>query len=335
MTKVFSTTFLIFGMFVGAGFASGNEIVVFFSRFGSMSYIYVAIAVALLFFVLFFFLQNGKKFVEKLEGSKILNFLMFCSALVFASSMFAGTINLSSYFPMPVQICFLVALLAFSFYITNRGLVGIEKFNLVFMPILSILFFIVLCFSLDVQSGAAISNKIVGVFYAPLYVALNISMGILVLSKQGERLTKKQAIFSSLLSCALLLIFLLLGNFILLNNANVFVSEMPFLDISRDIFLIFSFEFFVIFCGCFSTLIVLCFTIKNLLKKYVKNNLFCVFLSVFLPYIFASVGFSRIISFLYPIVSVFGIFIVLFSIFFFKQTDKIIHPKSEKAKDKS
>ena len=335
MAKVFSTTFLIFGMFVGAGFASGNEIVVFFSRFGRLSYIYECIAIGLLFFVLFFFLKYGRFVTNKIEENKALNFVMFVSMLVFAASMFAGVINLSSYFNLPLRICFIVGILAFAFFITKRGLLGIEKFNFLLMPILAILFFVELCFSLHTQNFQSVPSRFVGIFYAPLYVALNILMGVFVLSKQGEKLTKKQAILSCLFSCTLLSIFLLFGNFVLLRNAKVFVSEMPFLDIFSNNFALFFIEFFVIFCGCFSTLIVLCFTLKKLLNKYVKNNLFCIFLSVFLPYILACVGFSQIISIFYPIVSIFGIFVVLFSIFSFKQTNKIIHAKSEQTEDES
>ena len=57
MFNVLITVFVIFGMIVGAGFASGNEIVVFFTRFGALSYLFIAIAGVMFYFALYYYLQ--------------------------------------------------------------------------------------------------------------------------------------------------------------------------------------------------------------------------------------------------------------------------------------
>lgn len=326
MFDVFVTVLIVFGTVVGAGFASGNEIVVFFSRFGSLSYLFITIAGVLLFVVLYFLLRKGSVIAQIIENNKFLNILSMIVSLVFCATMFAGIESLLSFFPVWLHIVLTILMLLGCVFVTMKGIGGIEKVNLFLMPVLFLGFLFVLIFLGNTSSNFSFeaSGKF-GIWYCVLYVALNTAMNVFVFSKQGQKLNKKQTFFACLFSVLILEFFLLFSNYILLKNPESFVSEMPILYVCKDNFLIFILEFIVILIGCFSTLISLCFTIKINSKKIIKNNLFCIFLSVFLPYIFSCIGFSEIISFLYPICSIIGIFIILFSIFFLKQGDKKIH----------
>lgn len=325
------TVCLIFGTIFGAGFSSGNEIVVFFSRFGNLSYLYIILSSVMIFFVVYFFLRNGERLTDTIEKSKLLNIMVLGISVVFSASMYAGIEGLLGYLPQAPHLFLTICMFVFCLIVTIRGLGGLERANAFLVPILSAAFLIVLSFGSQEKSSFQMTNDFgfLGLLYSPLYVALNTCMSVFVLAKRGQILNKKQTFLSSLFSAFLVLFFLLMGNFVLQKNPESFVSEMPFLYIIGKNFWLFMLEFFVILIGCFTTLISLCFTLKNSFIKNVKNDLLSIFSSVFLPYIIGFLGFSQIISFLYPICSVFGIFIVLFSIFSFKQTDKIIHPKSK------
>lgn len=330
MIMVFVASMLIFGTVVGSGFLSGNEMVVFFSRFGVMSYVYIALASILMFFAFYYFLSRGKRVADYIQNNKYLNFLILAISIVFCASMFAGIKNLFGYFEGGVYYFLVVLLLLLSVFVTAKGIGGLERANAVLTPIFSVIFLFVIVFSLGKGDGALGGNfSWAGMIYAPLYVSLNVSMSVFVLAKMGEKLNKKQTLFASLFSSFLLFGFLILCNIILQKNPNSFSGEMPILDILKDNKILFILEYFVILIGCFTTLFSLLFTINNTLKNYIKNNLFCIFLSVFLPFIISSIGFSEIISFLYPICSIFGIIIILFSVFSLEKADKIIHPKSK------
>lgn len=331
MWKVFVTVCLIFGTIFGAGFSSGNEIVVFFSRFGILSYFYIFLSSVMIFFVVYFFLINGQKVANKIEDNKLLNIFVLGITVVFAASMYAGIEGLLNYLPTSLHFFLTIFVFVFCLIVTVKGLGGLEKANTFLVPILSVIFFMILLFSLQRESLFKATNEFgfLGLLYSPLYVALNTCMSVFVLAKRGQILNKKQTFLSSLFSACVVFFFLILGNVVLQKNPESFVSEMPFLYIIGKNFCFFLLEFFVILIGCFTTLISLCFTLKNSFKKIVKNDLLSIFASVFLPYIIGFLGFSQIISFLYPICSVFGVFIVLFSIFSFKQTDKKIHSKCE------
>ena len=334
MLKVFVTTFLIFGTVVGAGFSSGNEVVVFFSRFGNWSYFFITIASVMMFFACFFFLRKGEKISVYIQNHKLLNLIVLGITAVFGASMFAGIKNLFGYFDDKIYYFLMVILLLCCLLVTAKGIGGIEKANMILTPILTIFFLVVVLFAGGEKSSFEIDvSAIAGVLYCPLYVALNCVMSVFVVAKAGEKLNKKQAFLSSLFSAVLLFIFLMMCNFVLIRNVDSFISEMPILFIVRESRTIFILEYIVILVGCFTTLFSLLFTMNNALKKYAKNTLLCLFSAVFIPFAISVVGFAGIISFLYPICSIFGVFILLFAIFSLNKTDNIIHSKSKNTKD--
>lgn len=316
MSKVFVVVFLIFGTVVGSGFSSGKEIMVFFSRFGVLSYLYIILAGFLFFLLFYFFLSHGKKIAKFLEKSKLLNIVIAFISLIFCASMFAGIKSLFEYFPTWLYVLSVVLLVLGCVVITLKGIKGFERLNLILMPATSIVFLVVLVYALPISSNFSIStNSWAGFLYSPLYVALNTSMSGLVIAKVGEGLSKKQTFFASLFSVLLLLVFLLLGNFVLQRNSESFISEMPFLYLMRDNSFMFVLAYIVVLVGCFTTLISQCLTLKSFFENFVKNQ-FCVSLvSVLIPFFISVLGFSQIISFLYPICSVLGIFVLICVIF--------------------
>ena len=297
MSKVFMVVFLIFGTVVGSGFSSGKEIMVFFSRFGPFSYLYIILAAFLFFLLFYFFLSRGDSIIDKIKKYPFLQLITFFIALIFCSSMFAGIKNLFFYLPSWLYFFMLVLLIISCIFVTLKGIKGIQNINSILMPFTSIIFLIILIFSSTLSSVSSFqSNSWAGFLYSPLYVGLNTCMSGIIISNAGKNLNKKQTILASLFSTLLLLVFLLLGNFVLLNNSDSFFSEMPFLSINSG------------------NPVSLCFTLKNSLKKICKGNFLASFISVLLPLCISILGFSHIISYLYPIASVLGIFILLFFI---------------------
>lgn len=317
MSKVLIVVFFIFGTVVGSGFSSGNEIMIFFSRFGTMSYFYIFLAGVLFFLLFYFFLSHGKRILNVVENSKILNIIIVFISVVFCSSMFAGVENLFLYFPGWLYVVLIIALLIGCIVFTLKGVNGLEKLNLYVMPLTVVCFLIVLIYALSVSSNFSVeTNSWAGILYAPLYVALNTSMSGTIIAKVGRTLNKKQTFFASLFSTLLLLLFLFLGNFVLQRNTDSFFSEMPFLFLMKQNKFMFVLIYIVILIGCFTTLISLCLTLKTAFDKIFKNSIFSAILSVGIPFLLSSVGFSRIIQFLYPICSVLGVVILLFLIFY-------------------
>lgn len=327
MWNVFCAVFVIFGTLVGSGFSSGKEIMVFFSRFGVLSYLYIFVAFVFFFLLLFLLLANGKIVSASFEKSKILHCVVFFVSIVFCSSMFAGVKNLFSYLPGKMCVLALIFLVFGCVFVTMKGMKGLEKLNFFLMPITTVIFLCVLVFEASLKSHfSLVTNSWAGVLYCPLYVSLNVSMSSLVIAKLGEKLNKKQAFFVSLFVSVLILSFLLLGNVVLQKNPQTISSEMPFLSLVNGNKIAFALCYFVIFVGCFTTLISLCLTLKGSFQIFVKNDFCATLFAVLVPLLVSILGFSQIVSFLYPICSVLGVFVLVY-VFFVMAEKKIFNPK--------
>ena len=330
MKQVFSVVLLIFGTVVGSGFSSGSEIVVFFSRFGRLSYLFVVLAVVLFCLLFYFFLRAGVKMVALMENNKLIKGISLFVSIVFASSMFAGTNSLFAHFSISASWILTGVLIVICLYVVCKGVSGLERANALIMPLAGVMFVVVLGFGCLSKGGVMpVASKIAGWWYCPLYVALNTSTSGLVFAKAGSKLTKKQALLTCLFSSLLLAIFLLFGNFVIRNNPDCYASEMPFLTVAKSNKFVFVFAFVLILLGCATTLLSLCFTIKNLAKQSIKNDWVCNLTAVFLPFVLSGFGFAKIVAIVYPLCSVLGVFVLLFSIFSFYQTYKVIHQKSK------
>lgn len=321
MKKVWTTVFLIFATIVGSGFSSGKEIFVFFSRFGHLSYLYIFLA-CLLFFALFYlFLSKGYIVIEKLEKSKILNLVMIFISIIFCASMFAGLKTLFAFSSNLVYILLCAILLLLCLFVTVKGFKALEKVSLFLMPFCSFIFLAVLIYICTKKSDLVFASDIpFGFFYCPLYVALNFSTSTFIVSKAGCGLSKKQIFLISLFSALLLLTFLTFGNFVLTSHPDSFYAEMPFLFLCQDNTFFFVLCYIVILIGCLTTLLSLCVTLKASLSNFVKSEGVNISLSVFMPFLLSEIGFAMIVSHVYPLASVLGIFVLLFFMLTFKKS---------------
>ena len=270
-----------------------------------------------LFFLLFyFFLKNAEKILKIVEKSKAVKCLTFFVSLIFCSSMFAGLKNLFSLFPTFLSVFSITAVVFICVFFTLKGFGGLEKINLFLMPFTMLSFLIVLIFcsgrneSFNFNLGAA-----AGLLYSPLYVALNSCMSGLVLCKVAKTLNKKQVVLTCVFASFLIFFFLIFANFVLLKNGLSFFDEMPFLFLSKTNSFVFLLEFIVVFCGCLTTLLSLCFNLCSTMNYAFKNIKLSAAFACLLPFALSSLGFSKIVSFLYPICSVFGIFMIFYLVF--------------------
>ena len=336
MKKVWTTVFLLFGTIVGSGFSSGKEILVFFSRFGELSYLYIVIVCVLFFLLFYLFLSKGKFVMDKLEKLKIVNIILVFISIVFTASMFAGLKSLFMFSNSFLYIVLCALLLLFTVFITLKGMGMLEKVTLVLMPACVFIFLAVLIYICFQNPEFTVQAKSpFGYFYCPLYVALNFSTSTFIVSKAGRELNKKQTFFVSLFSSLLLLAFLLFANFALRTHVDSHFADMPFLYLCQNNSFFFVLCYVVILIGCLTTLFSLCLTIKASVEGMFKGEVLGIFIAIFLPFLISEFGFSKIVANLYPLASVLGISVLLFFIYSFKQTDKRIHGKRQNTKNKS
>ena len=258
--------------------------------------------------------------------------LIFIS-IVFTASMFAGLKSLFMFSNSALYIILCAILLSFTIFITLRGMKALEKVTLILMPICVFIFLSVLIYICFQNPEFAIQTKSpFGYFYCPLYVALNFSTSTFIVSKAGRELNKKQTFLVSLFSALLLLAFLLFANFALRTHVDSHFADMPFLYLCKDSPFFFVLCYSVILIGCVTTLFSLCLTIKASVDGMFKGEALGIIVAIFLPFLISELGFSEIVSNLYPLASVLGVSELLFFIYSFKQADKRVNDKCENAK---
>ena len=316
--KEFGKIMLIIGTVIGSGFASGKEISVFFSRFGIFSYLFIFFS-AIMFFTLFYFiLRNGERGIKNFSSLKIFSVISVIVSVVFASSMFAGTLTILRSENNFLNILSAFLLLLIAYLVSKKEVKALAKINTFLIPLAVVA--LVVCALANIQQQRVVINNqsfFTEGLFSFLYVIMNVSTSSVIIGNLGKNLTKKQSFVTSLFSATILFLLLILINLVLLENGQYLNAQMPLLEMSNGAYK--TMIKVVIFIGCLTTLLSLVFTISDSLKRLKISGFISGVISVVIPFCASFFGFGKIVSLLYPVVSVLGI-ILLFP--FFQKKDK-------------
>ena len=327
MKKSFLVFLVTIGTVIGSGFLSGKEIVVFFTRFGSVSFLCIPLAFFAFWGMFYFTLSWGGRALEKLKKSKLSNLVNIFLCVILCGAMFSGSYEIISFAGKPIAFIGMTIILIFCFYIIKHGIGFLEKVNLFMVPVMVILlvvFDIVLLHGAHVPSVTNPFSSVSG-FYALAYVAFNTSNSGVLLAHLGKDLSKKQKARVSFFAALVLSLVLLLSNIVLLENSASFNQEMPLLSLfdgwQKAIMQI------VIALGCVTTLFSLIFTLAGSLRGLIASPSLSGRLSVFVPLALSLWGFGNIVTYLYPISSVLSLLLLsdLFFVPALKQAYQAIH----------
>lgn len=309
MKKAFKTAALYVGTAIGAGFSSGREIALFF---GKSSPLNVAISSVFMSLLCALFLIAGKH--KLMPKGKIVGFFIFLSASVSLCSMLAGgDYIMQSMTSIP---------LVFGLTMTILGgvivVLGIEKIRILNATIVPLI----------VLSIAMIFFKLPSPIYTQsfsiakpiMYSGLDVLLGGVIISKEGEELSYKEILLSCVFICIFLFAMLFMLQSVVLSDKND--SLMPVLAVSENLHLKF-------FCGVliagaiFTTLVsslkivsdkvrdCLSRTKKLAFLSYENNKSLIVFFCLLIAYPLSFFGFDNIVDNLYPFNSVCGVVLTI------------------------
>ena len=298
MKKSFKTAALYIGTAIGAGFSSGREIALFF---GDSSPLNVAISSVFMSLLCALFLIAGKNHL--MPKGKIVNLGIFTAASISLCSMLAGgDYIMSSLTGIP---------LAFGLVMTILGgvivVLGIEKIrllNAVLVPmiVLSILLIFTKLPTPLYSLPFSISKPI-------LYSGLDVLLGGVIVSEEGENMSYKEILLSCLMICGFMFGMLYMLQTVVLSDVND--SLMPVLAISERLHL-------KPVCGVliaaaiFTTLVSSLKIVSDRVQKAMsrtkklavfsddKHRYAIVFLCLVLAYPLSFFGFDNIVDNLYP-----------------------------------
>ncbi|MGN1208100.1 MAG: hypothetical protein ACI4TI_01380 [Christensenellales bacterium] len=305
--------FLIIGSVVGAGFASGKEIVVFFSGAGKLSYVIILLVAIFLYFVIKNLIILGKdvqskniKDVNKILFKKshaffdafiIIGLFVFITAMIAGINSIGEIIFSNIHFPVITIIS-----VFFCFFIVLLGVDAIKKVNLVLMPIVLILI-VVVCFASQnfCAENLQVSNSLCLFFkYLCLgicYISYNFVFSSSLIFEKSKDLSPQKIKANSFVITIILTSLIFVVNFSMLKfNSS---SDLPMLSLAflggNVLGYLFAFSLW------FSILTSMISSLYMLVNTFKTNKFFSASLILTLSFIFSFFGFSSIVNFVYPL----------------------------------
>lgn len=278
--------FVYIGTMVGAGFATGEEIQLYFGNSNIISLIVSSICTGLFCMLL---LTAGRVGCFGQKSLKIFNTIFALSGIITAGIMLSGvrSIGNSSFFAVvSLIICLVVAL---------YGNFGMKIFNFVAVPFIIIAVIVIAVFNTQSFGGGFHFLSAVG------YSAMNIFFESILMYKEGEKADKKEILLTSIF--VTILIFALIFS---MRKACLGISgTMPFLHASKKYNLGWL-AFGVIILAIYST-VVNCLSISvEFFSTHLTKSL-SVSLVFFMTIFISVFPFDLMIAKIYPVFSYTGI----------------------------
>ncbi len=304
------------GTVIGAGFATGQEVLLYFGRSSIAVPIFSGILLGLFNA---YFLAIGAKFNDRINEHMLQNkakalydVCMFICAYITFIAMFSGveTLFVKIFDIKYTSVAWVVA----ACFIAANGLRFMKGLNSVAVPVILLLTVVIFVYS-DKEKASGAYNFFNGITYAAMNVML--SMGVMI--RLGKTATKKTIWASGCVTAVVMATMLALITLVVKKSG----GEMPVYVAADKVGLKYA-AGAVILLSVFTTMVSALETAAEIIvpdeKKKTAGVIFVTFLSLPIQALFS---FEDIVDYYYPVVSGMGILIVIvLSVFvIFKKRD--------------
>ncbi|MFD2371385.1 hypothetical protein ACFSO0_15780 [Brevibacillus sp. GCM10020057] len=324
--------FTYIGTVVGAGFASGREIVEFFVQYGTQGLAGILLATALFTWagtrvMLISYriqadsYQDVSTYLFGHPFGMVFNSLLLTVLLGTTSVMLAatGAIFWES-FQLPSQVGIWISMLMI-FVVTRKGLFAIHRVNSIFVPTLVAFTLLVFLYTQPWKDPILISEspRAWAWLSSPLsYVALNVSLTQAVLVPIGRHSTSEKPLIAGGIigGLGIGLLLILAYSSLAVEMPDIQHAEMPMIallhGVGRGIPLLFS---LLVYAEIFSTLVANVFGLAEQLRQVTHlRGPTVLFGILIITYFISFIGFSSLLRLLYPL---FGQLVVFFLVMLF------------------
>ena len=340
MRNIFKVVFVIIGTLIGAGFASGQEIYLFFFSYGIKGLIGILISSALMGVIIYrvllliqkYYIRSYKEFLEIFIKSKkqeelniknIINILINVFILITFFIMIAG---FGAYFEQELGISSLIgsiilATLGFVVFMTNVK--GVVKVNEILVPILIIFIIIIGILNLksipvfDLEKYLIRSNFSNYILSGILYSSYNsiLLVPVLITLKNYIKNKKQIKIISILTTIIITILSIIIYLLLVKVDVDITKIEMPVVYVVSKMsnFLKFIYAF-IILGSIFTTSISLGNSFLQNISKNKKSYTQIALIMCITSVLVSKIGFSNLINYLYPIFGYLGLVQILANI---------------------
>ncbi|WP_088033370.1 hypothetical protein [Evansella clarkii] len=323
------------GVIVGAGFASGQEVLQYFTSFGIMGILGAVLATALFAYTGMLLVWIGsktkttshKEVIYHISGKllgRVIDYVLIFTLFGVGVVMIAGAgSNLNQQFGLPVVagtilmtlLVFLAGTMKVDRVVNTIG--GITPFLIIFVLIISVYSFISADGSLNELDPAAreISTTLPNWFISAInYVSFNIAVGAsMALVMGGAEVNRKTAAFGGLLGGLGLGVLILLSNLAMFSKVEqVGGADMPMLAIVNNLSPVLGTVMsIVIFAMIFNTALSMFFSFTARFTE-METKKFKVFFAgtMLIGFILSFVGFTDLVAYFYPLIGYLGLILI-------------------------
>lgn len=318
---MFNIIFLLIGTLIGAGFASGKEIFIFFGKYGYLGNLGIIIS-SFLFYILINstlkYIFNKKiysynEFLISLFGKKISIFILSLINIFLLLSFFIMVAGFSAFLKQEFNISILLgsSIIAFLSFVTlSNNSNGILKINKILIPFLIFVFLYLFFYSFK-SSNYNISYTTNSSFIldAILYTSYNSLTIIPIIISFSKNIKSEKSI--NYISIITTIIFMALAFIIyyLLKKISVDITsvEIPIMHLSNQYGILKFLYGFSIMIAIFTSAISSGYSfLENITNSPLKSFILCI-----LSIPFSYIGFSRLIELFYPVFGYLGIVQIL------------------------
>lgn len=350
LSKIFQIAFVFIGTIVGAGLASGQEILNFFTSYGLSSFIgiifcgffYIVIAIIASKISIKYNLNSYAELMSIVSPNilgKLTSVITTLFMLSSASIILAGSgALLNQFFGIPKLIGSLIMMTVAIFFLLRdtNGLIEVNSFIvpiLIFtITLITVLYFL---FCKDIFSVDFINKfeprKTGIVLSTLLYSAFNAtsSCGVIVPLSNQIKKPKNMIIGVTLGAIGLAVLSFIINLLLMVNQPYIYEYEIPLLLVAQRFgTIIQALLLTVILLEMFSTEISDVYSISKTLNKVFKIKFKnAIFLVIFIAFPISTLGFSNLIKTLYPIFGALCLIFISQTIIFYIKNRKIINDK--------
>ena len=324
MKNTFKIVFVIIGSIIGAGFASGQEIYLFFNSYGTIGIIGMIVSCLLtgvIIYKVISIVENKSvhtysEFLAVLNPNekinKIIKIIIQCFLLISFYIMIAG---FCAYFKQEFAVsiyitAIIIAVLCYITFINDTK--GIVSINAILIPFLAA--FIVyleiknIPFTVKYFENNTITYNFGWLFSSILYASYNSILLIPILIDMPNHMNIKNKIKQSSILCSVILSTLGICLFLLLLRGCGYVQniELPMILITKGFGNMYPIIYgIVILIAIFTSAIASGYGfLKNVTQEKYKKTMFLICFSSIL---IAPLGFSKLVNLLYPIFGILGL----------------------------
>lgn len=328
--SIFKIASVYIGTVVGAGFASGQEVLQFFNAYGTVGILGVVVSTFLFFFIGYSILMLGRNLKAKshvdivrfTNGDVCGSFIdVIITIFLFGglSTMIAGAgaIFKEQFSILPIWGTLIMAVLTLLTVISGtKGVINAISYVVPFL-IVSVLFISIYSLlsnpvtSKEIQIASQLNGATPNWLVSAInYASYNLIIAIAVLTPMGAVTENKKKLFwGALLGAAGLGVSMIAIYFCIMTNiTNVYAMEVPMIEIAYKISAVVKTLFaIVLFAEVYTTAVGNLYGFIQRVPLKLSKTLLIV-ITTFFAFIIGQLGFSNMVKYLYPVVGYGGIF---------------------------